>query len=70
MMVMKTMRNRWGNVVDHELRSDLFLRRISEGRMEGRKVVGRPRMKLIECMLWETDGRTDEDLNKLTLDRK
>jgi hypothetical protein len=38
--------------------------------MEGKKVAARPRTKLLDLMIRETDSRTYEDLEKLALDRK
>ena len=41
-----------------------------EGRMEGNKMVGRSRTKVLDWMIQETDGGTYEDLKKLAMDRK
>ena len=69
-MLLKTIRDRQMNWVGPVLRSDSLLRTVWEGRMEGKKVVGRPRTKLLDWMIQETDGRTYEDLKKLPMDRK
>ena len=69
-MLIKTIRERQKNWVGHVLRSDSLLRTVWEGRMEGKKVAGRPRTKLLDWMIRETDSRTYEDLKKLALDRK
>jgi hypothetical protein len=69
-MLMKTIRVRQKNWVGHVLRSDSLLRTVWEGRMEGKKVAGRPRTQLLDWMIRETDTRTYEDLKKLALDRK
>ena len=41
-----------------------------ERRMEGKKVVERPRTKVLDWMIQETDGETYEDLKKLAMYRK
>jgi hypothetical protein len=38
--------------------------------MEGKKVAGRTRTKLLDWMIRETDSRTYEGLKKLALDRR
>lgn len=44
------------------MRSDSLLRMVREGRMEGMKVAGRPRTKLLGWMIRETDNRRYEYL--------
>ena len=63
-MLIKTIRERQKNWVGHVLRSDSLLRTVWEGRMEGKKVAGRPRTKLLDWMIRETNSRTYEDLKK------
>jgi len=69
-MLIKTIREIQKNWVGHVLRSDSLLRTVWEGRMEGKKVVGRPRAKLLDWMIRETDNKTYEDLMNLALDRR
>ena len=69
-MFIKTIRERQKNWVGHVLRSDTLLQTVWEGRMEGRKLVGRQRMKLLDWMIRETDNKTYGDLKKMALDRR
>ena len=69
-MLIQTIRDRQKTWIGHVLRSDSLLRTVWEGRMEGKKVVGRPRTKILDWMIQETDGGTYEDLKKLAMDRK
>jgi hypothetical protein len=46
-MLIKTIRERQKNWVGQVLRSDSLLRTVWEGRMEGKKVAGRPRTQLL-----------------------
>ena len=69
-MFIKTIRDRQKNWVGNVLRSDSLLRTVWEGMMEGKKVVGRPRTKVLDWMIQEIDGGTYEDLKKLAMDRK
>lgn len=69
-LLIKTIRERQKNWVGHILRNDSLLRTVWEGRMEGKKVAGRPRTKLLDWMLRETESRSYEDLKKLALDRR
>ena len=69
-LLIKSIRDRQKNWVGHVLRSDSLLRTVWEGRMEGKKVVGRPRTKVLDWMIQKTDGGTYEDLEKLAMDRK
>jgi len=61
-MLIKTLRDRQKNWVGHILRSNSLLRTVWEGRMEGKKVVGRPRTKVLDSIIQETDGGTYEVL--------
>lgn len=69
-MLIKTIRERQKNWVGHVLRSDTLLRTVWEGRMEGKKMAGRPRTKLLDWIIQETDNRTYDNLKKLALDRR
>jgi hypothetical protein len=69
-MLIKTIRERQMNWVGHVLRSDSLLQMIWERRMEEKEVAGRPRTKLLDWMIHETDSRIYEDLKKLALDRR
>ena len=69
-ILIETIRKRQKNWVGHVLRSDTLLRTVWEGRMEGRKLVGRQRMKLLDWMIRETENQTYGDLKKLALDRR
>ena len=69
-MLIKKIRDRQENWVGHALRSDSLLRTVWEGRMKEKKVVGRPRTKVLDRMIQETDGGTYEDLKKLAMNRK
>jgi hypothetical protein len=65
----KTIRDRQKKWVGHVLRGDSPLRVLWQERMEGKRVVGRPREKLLGWMTRETKGRSYEDLTRLALDR-
>jgi hypothetical protein len=69
-MLIKTIRERLMNWIGHVLRSDSLLRKMWEVRMEGKKVAGRPRTKLLDWMICETDSKTYDDLKNLALDRE
>jgi hypothetical protein len=56
-MLIKTIRERQMNWIGHVLRSDSLLRTIwGGGRVKGKKVAGRPRTKLLDWMIRETDS--------------
>ena len=57
-MLTQTIRDRQKNWVGHVLRSDSLLRTVWKERMEGKKVIGRPRTKVLDWMIQETDGGT------------
>jgi hypothetical protein len=50
----KTIKKRQKNWIDHTLRGDSLLRTAIEGRMEGKRTIGRPRQMMLDWMM--TDG--------------
>ena len=53
-------RSRQRNSLGHIMRGDSFLRNLIEGRMEGKKKSGRPRMMLLDWMLKEDYSKLKE----------
>ena len=68
-MLMKTVRDTHKSWVGHVLKCDSLLQTVWEGRMEGKKVVGRQERRYLTGWYGETNGGTYEDLKKLALDR-
>ena len=67
-MLLRTMRERQKNWVGHILRSDSLLQLVWEERLNGKKVAGKPRMKLLDWMIHETDNRRYGELKRLASD--
>src|SRR6218665_4227189 len=59
--LISTTRARQRNWMGHLLREDSLQREIMEGRMEGKRVRGRPRQKLLDWMMSEGYGKLKEE---------
>ena len=56
-----TIRERQRKWIGHTLRNDSLLRTVIEGRMEGRKTVGRPRQMMLDWMMKDGYSRLKEE---------
>ena len=54
--LIKLIRNRKKNWVGHVLRGDLLLKEVMEGRMEGKRGRGRPRIGMLDELIVESYG--------------
>ena len=68
--LMRTIQQRQKSWVGHILRSDSLLRTVWEGRMEGKKVAGRPRKKMLDWMISELDKQQYSELKYMAQDRR
>ena len=65
-----TIQKRQRNWIGHILRGNSLLKVIIEGRMMGRKIQGRPRMKLLDWMMNGEKGKTYDTLKREAQERQ
>ena len=69
-LLIDTIRKRQKSWLGHILRGDSLLRTVIEGRMIGKKVAGRPRMKMIDWMMDKSAERNYEQLKAMARNRQ
>ena len=57
---MDIIRTRQKNWIGHILRGNSIHRKILEGRMEGKRGIGRPRQKFMDWLMEDGHGKLDE----------
>jgi hypothetical protein len=69
-LLIDTIRKRQKSWFGHILRGESLLRTVIEGRMIGKKVAGRPRMKMIDWMMDKSTERNYEQLKAMARNRQ
>mgnify|MGYP003416914146 FL=1 len=69
-LLIDTIRKRQKSWFGHILRGESLLRTVIEGRMIGKKVAGRPRMKMIDWMMDKSAERNYEQLKAMARNRQ
>ena len=66
--LMDTIRKRQMNWMGHVLRGNSLLKIVLEGRMEGKKTVGRPRITMMDWMMDKSANRGYKEIKELAQD--